>query len=339
MKVMVTGGAGFIGSEFVRQALKKGLKVIVVDKLTYAGDMKRLEEVRDQIGFYQVDIVNRGALREVFETERPEVVVHFAAESHVDRSILDSTPFIDTNVKGTQNLLDLSKEYGVERFINISTDEVYGELGEEGEFYETTPLNPNSPYSVSKASADMLGRAYWRTFKLPVITVRPSNNYGPWQYPEKLIPVVILKAYKNEKVPVYGRGLNVREWLYVEDCAKAILMIMERGKDGEIYNVGSGERKRNIQVVKRILSIMGRGEDLIEFVPDRPGHDFRYALNADKVRREIGWKPSTSFDDGIELTVKWYLEHMDWVLNKLEELKAFWEKEHWKKKEEALTKR
>ncbi len=332
-KVLVTGGAGFIGSEFVRQAVKRGYKVVVVDKLTYAGDLKRLNSVIDQISFYRADISDRKAMEEIFSSEKPEIVVHWAAETHVDRSILNPSQFIDTNVKGTQTLLDLSRDHKVKRFINISTDEVYGELGEEGEFTEETPLNPSSPYSASKAAADMLGRAYWRTFKLPVITVRPSNNYGPWQYPEKLIPVVILKAIKNEKVPVYGKGLNVREWLHVSDCARAVLEIIEKGKDGAIYNVGSDEEKRNIEVVKTILEILGKPEDLIEFVPDRPGHDFRYSMNTERIRREIGWEPLVSFSQGIRETVSWYLSNLKWVEEKLQELQTFWNKEYWKRRE------
>ncbi|NPA39425.1 MAG: SDR family NAD(P)-dependent oxidoreductase, partial [Thermodesulfobacteria bacterium] len=219
MKLLVTGGAGFIGSEFVRQAVKKGFKTVVIDKLTYAGDLERLKEVQKDITFYKCDIRNRDFIDYIFEKEKPDCVVHFAAESHVDRSILDPEEFLSSNVLGTHVLLDTAKKYEIKKFVNISTDEVYGELGETGKFTEETPLNPNSPYSVSKASADMLGRAYFRTYGLPVITVRPSNNYGPWQYPEKLIPVVIVKALQNEEVPVYGKGLNVREWLYVEDCA------------------------------------------------------------------------------------------------------------------------
>ncbi len=324
--ILITGGAGFIGSEFVRQAVKKGYKSVVVDKLTYAGDLERLKEVEDEITFYKSDIANKEFIEHIFKTEKPDVVVHWAAESHVDRSILDASPFIDTNVKGTQVLLDVAKDFGVEKFINIATDEVYGELGEEGQFYEDTPLEPNSPYSASKASADMLGRAYYRTHGLPVITVRPSNNYGYWQYPEKLIPVVILKALNNEPIPVYGTGENVREWLFVSDCADAVFEIMDKGKIGEAYNVGSGEEKKNIDVVKSILNILNKPEDLIEFVKDRPGHDFRYSLNVDKIKNEIGWEAKVKFEEGIEKTVAWYLENMEWVERKLKYLKEYWEK-------------
>ena len=326
MKFLITGGAGFIGSEFVRQAVKKGLEIVVIDKLTYAGDLERLKEVEDGISFYRADITNREFMEHIFKTEKPDVVVHWAAESHVDRSILDASPFIETNVKGTQVLLDVAKEIGVNLFVNIATDEVYGELGEEGQFYEDTPLNPNSPYSVSKASADMLGRAYYRTYGLPVITVRPSNNYGYWQYPEKLIPVVILKALNDEPVPVYGAGENVREWLFVSDCAEAVFEIIEKGKPGEIYNVGSGEERRNIDVVRSILQLLNKPEDLITFVKDRPGHDFRYSLNTEKIERELGWKAKVKFEEGVEKTVNWYLKNLDWAKRKVEELQEYWKK-------------
>jgi dTDP-glucose 4,6-dehydratase len=315
-KLLVTGGAGFIGSEFVRRGVKKGYVIVVVDKLSYAGDLERLKEAGDRIAFYKTDITDRESIENIFKQEKPDVIVHFAAESHVDRSIIDPTPFLDTNIKGTQVLLDISKQYGVERFINISTDEIYGELKGEGKFYETTPLNPNSPYSVSKASADMLGRAYHRTYGIPVITIRPSNNYGPWQYPEKLIPVIILKALRNEKIPVYGRGQNVREWLHVSDCTDAIFLVLKEGKTGEIYNVGSGEEKINIDVVKTVLKILGKPEDLIEFVKDRLGHDFRYSLNSDKIRKQTGWKCRIHFPEGIEKTVRWYVDNMEWVKSK-----------------------
>ncbi|OMH40760.1 dTDP-glucose 4,6-dehydratase [Desulfurobacterium indicum] len=326
MKLLVTGGAGFIGSEFVRQAVRYGIDTVVVDKLTYAGDLERLKEVEDKITFYKCDINNREFLEDIFKREKPTAVIHWAAESHVDRSILDASPFIEANVRGTQTLLDVSKDNDVELFINIATDEVYGELGEEGQFFETTPLNPNSPYSVSKASADMLGRAYFRTYGLPVVTVRPSNNYGYWQYPEKLIPVVILKALNNEPIPVYGTGQNVREWLFVSDCADAVFSILEKGKPGEVYNVGSGEERRNIEVVKAILSLLNKPEGLITFVKDRPGHDFRYSLNTEKIEREIGWKVKVKFEEGIEKTVKWYIENIDWVNRKLDYLKFYWQK-------------
>lgn len=325
-KFLVTGGAGFMGSEFVRQGIKKGYKVVVLDKLTYAGDFKRLKGFKGKFNSYKVDITDKQSVEEVFKLEKPGVVVHFAAETHVDRSIVDAAPFIETNIKGTQVLLDTAKKYSVKKFINISTDEVYGELGNDGQFYETTPLNPHSPYSVSKASADMLGRAYYRTYGLPVITIRPSNNYGPWQYPEKLIPVVILKALNNEKIPVYGKGENIREWLYVEDCMDAVFKIIEKGKAGEIYNVGSGQERKNIEVVRSVLSMMNKPQSLIEFIKDRPGHDFRYSLNVNKIKNEIGWEAKTGFEEGIKRTVSWYLSNVDWLKSKLNELKEYWKK-------------
>ncbi len=324
MKVLVTGGAGFIGSAFVRQAVKEGWDVAVLDALTYAGDLERLKEVEGNYKFYHVDLVERKAVFEVLEDYRPEVVVHFAAESHVDRSILDPLKFIRSNVEGTLNLLDASREFKVERFVNISTDEVYGELGDEGYFTEESPLNPSSPYSVSKAGADMLGRAYYRTYKVPVITVRPSNNYGPWQYPEKLIPVIILKALRDEPIPIYGNGMNVRQWLYVEDCAEAIIKIVKDGKEGEIYNVAGPEEKRNIELVKTILRLMNKPESLIKFVKDRPGHDYRYAMKAEKIKRELSWEPKVGFEEGISKTVEWYLSHLDWMSKKEKEIREYW---------------
>ena len=317
-KLLVTGGAGFIGSEFVRQAIARGYEIAVVDKLTYAGDLVRIREVETEIHFYKADIINREFLSFVFQAERPDAVVHFAAESHVDRSILDASPFLETNIMGTQVLLGTARAYGIERFLNISTDEVYGELKEGGQFDESSPLNPNSPYSVSKASADMLGRAYHRTYGLPVITIRPCNNYGPWQYPEKLIPLTIAKAMEDEKIPVYGEGLNVREWIFVTDCAGAIFRILVDGNIGEAYNVGSGEEKRNIDVVKGILKLLGKPEGLIEFVKDRLGHDFRYSLNSKKVREQLEWRPSIDFENGIKETVRWYLDGMAWVNSKVQ---------------------
>ena len=316
-KLLITGGAGFIGSEFVRQAVKQGVEIAIIDKLSYAGDLERLKEVEHNFVFHKVDVTNQEAVQQVFKSEKPDTIVHWAAESHVDRSIADPSPFLDTNIKGTLVLLEAARSYGIRRFINISTDEVYGDLKEEGEFHEITPLNPSSPYSVSKASADMLGRAYHRTYEVPVITVRPSNNYGPWQYPEKLIPVVIWKALHNERIPVYARGENIREWLFVADCADAVFEVVNNGVPGEIYNVGSGEERRNIDVVKTILQILGKSEDQIEFVQDRLGHDFRYSLNSHKIREEIGWKAKVLFDEGIEKTVAWYVDNIDWVKRKL----------------------
>jgi len=318
-KLLVTGGAGFIGSEFVRQGVMRGYTMVVIDKLTYAGDLRRLKEVEKEIIFYGTDIVDKESMEHIFVKERPDTVIHWAAESHVDRSISDATPFLETNVKGTQTLLEISKSYRIERFINISTDEVYGELKSglggalgESKFYETSPLNPSSPYSATKASADMLGRAYFRTFGVPVITVRPSNTYGPFQYPEKLIPVAISKAMDNKPVPVYAKGENIREWLHVEDCVRGIYAVLERGRIGEIYNLGSSQERRNIDVVKKILSILSKSENLMEFVQDRPGHDFRYSLNSDKIKNDLGFEIKIKFDEGLEKTVIWYVENEWW---------------------------
>ena len=316
-KLLITGGAGFIGSEFVRQAAQRDCQITVIDKLSYAGDLERLREVKRGFSFHQIDIADRQALHALLQSGKPDIIVHWAAESHVDRSIEDPSPFLDSNIKGTLVLLDAARHFGIKKFINISTDEVYGDLGDAGQFSETTALNPSSPYSVSKASADMLGRAYHRTYGVPVITVRPSNNYGPWQYPEKLIPVVIWKALRNENIPVYAKGENVREWLFVADCVESVLAIMNQGVEGAVYNVGSGEEKRNIDVVKAILRILGKPEELIEFVKDRLGHDFRYSLNSRKIHAELGWKARVPFAQGIEKTVAWYVDHMDWVKRKL----------------------
>jgi dTDP-glucose 4,6-dehydratase len=315
-KLLVTGGAGFIGSEFVRQGVRRGYEIVVVDKLTYAGDLERIKEVEKEIIFYRGDIVSKESMEHIFAKEKPEAVIHWAAESHVDRSISDASPFLETNVKGTQVLLEASTNYGIGKFVNISTDEVYGDLKstvpERDQFYETSPLNPSSPYSVSKASADMLGRAYFRTYGMPVITVRPSNTYGPFQYPEKLIPVIISRVIDNKPAPLYATGENVREWLYVEDCVTGVYAVLEKGRIGEIYNLGSGQDRRNIDVAKKILFFLGKSEDMIEFIQDRPGHDFRYSLNSDKIKNEVGFKAITEFEAGLEKTIQWYVENEWW---------------------------
>jgi len=329
MKLLVTGGAGFIGANFVDYVLKnRDYEIVVGDKLTYAGDMERLRNWKNdpRLVFYKVDITDRNSLDEIFSKEKINSIIHFAAESHVDRSIHDATPFIDTNIKGTQVLLDLALKHKIEKFIHISTDEVYGELGLEGKFSEDMPLNPSSPYSASKAAADLLIKSYIRTHQLPAIIIRPSNNYGPWQYPEKFIPVIIYKANKNEKIPVYGQGQNIREWLYVEDCCNGILEIFEKGKIGEVYNLGSGEERKNIEIVKTILQIINKPESLIEFVTDRPGHDFRYSLATNKVKSDIAWKPSYSFEKGIQKTIQWNIENLNWIERKILFLKELWEK-------------
>ena len=319
-KILITGGAGFIGSAFVR-LLSRGLSpqgavpdLVVVDKLTYAGDLKRLGETKGKFKFYKTGICNKAGIQSIFQKEKPDIVVHFAAESHVDRSIDDATPFIDTNIKGTQILLDASRKYKVSKFIHISTDEVYGEIS-NGKFNENSPIQPNSPYAASKAAADLLVQSYIRTYKFPAIIIRPSNNYGPWQYPEKLIPLAILRILDGGKVPVYGKGLNVREWLYVDDCAKGIRAIMAKGKIGEIYNLGSSQESKNIDTVKLLLKALGVSQNRFEFVKDRLGHDIRYSLDSGKIKKLLGWSAKVRFNEGVKLTVNWYLQHKDWLLS------------------------
>lgn len=324
-RILVTGGAGFIGSEFVRQAAAAGFKVAVVDSLTYAGDLARLKELKAKFVFLKADITDAKKIAAAFKKFKPSAVVHFAAETHVDRSILNACDTLKTNIIGTQTLIDAARAYGIERFVHISTDEVYGDI-ETGHFYETTPLNPSSPYSAAKAAGDFLIKSYARTYQFPAIIVRPSNNYGPWQYPEKFVPVVIYKALKNQKIPVYGNGLNVREWLYVSDCATAILEVLKKGKTGEVYNIGSGQERTNILVVETLLEILGKPKSLIEYVKDRPGHDVRYALNSDKIRRELKWMPVMQFNDGMQKTVEHYKKHIKWLERKVSFLKSYWKK-------------
>ncbi len=325
MKILVTGGAGFIGSDLVRKLGKEEYKVSVIDKLTYAGDIKRVEEVLDLINFYREDLADLKSMLEIFEKEKPDIVVHYAAETHVDRSILNPDIFFQTNVMGTLNLLKASMKFKVRKFIHISTDEVYGELplNSNEKFTEDSPLKPNSPYSASKASSDMLVRAFVETYDFPAIIVRASNNYGPWQYPEKLIPLSVSKLISGEKVPVYGTGENVRTWLFVEDFTEAISHIIEKGREGEIYNVGSSEEKKNLEVIKELLNILGKSEDYIEFVPDRPGHDLRYAVDTTKIQRELGWEPKVRFEEGLRKTVEWYIENKDWLFEKKQYIDKF----------------
>jgi dTDP-glucose 4,6-dehydratase len=324
-KILVTGGAGFIGSAFVRLIINKDRFTFqengpcVIDSLTYAGDLKRLEEVKGKFKFYKTDICNKKQIDLIFAKERPEIVVHFAAESHVDRSINDATAFIETNIKGTQIIIDASRKYKVNKFIFISTDEVYGEIA-RGKFNENFPIKPNSPYAASKAAADLLVQSYIRTYQFPAIIIRPSNNYGPWQYPEKLIPLAILRILAGGKIPVYGRGENVREWLYVDDCVRGILMVMRRGKIGQIYNLGSTCESKNIDTVKLLLKALGASQDRFEFVKDRLGHDIRYSLNSRKVTKELGWKPSIKLVEGLKLTVDWSIKRQGWLRSKLEDI-------------------
>jgi len=309
--IVVTGGAGFIGSHFVKYLLKErdGYNVINVDALSYAADLNRLKEVENdaRYSFLKADIRNVKELEKAFSGDI-DAVVHFAAETHVDNSIETPSLFADVNVTGTLNLLNLVLSKKIKKYIHISTDEVYGEIA-EGAFTEESPFRPNSPYSASKAAADFFVRAYMRTYNLPAIIVRPCNNYGPWQYPEKFIPVASCKLLSGEKIPVYAEGLNRREWLYVEDCAKAIATIMEKGVIGEAYNLGSGVEKKNIDIAEKIVKILGKTTDSIEFVKDRPGHDFRYALNSEKIA-QLGWQTRMNFDEGLENTVNWYKNTM-----------------------------
>lgn len=314
-KILVTGGAGFIGSAFVRQAVRQGYKIAVIDKLTYAGDLARLQEVKGKYKFYKADICSKRIIDLIFKKEKPHIMVHCAAETHVDRSIRDAAVFIKTNVIGTENLLDIAREHKLKRFVHISTDEVYGEI-EKGKFHEDSPLKPNSPYAASKAAADLLIRSYIRTYDFPALIIRPSNNYGPWQYPEKLIPLAVSRILSGKIIPVYGDGSNIREWLFVEDCAKGILAILEKGKDSEIYNLGSRQEKKNIQIVRMLFGLLKKNTNSIEFVRDRPGHDLRYSLNSAKVLREINWRPRLDFVRGLKITVDWCLKHKEWLLGK-----------------------
>ena len=321
--ILVTGGAGFIGSCFVRHELKKhpDYKIINLDALTYCGNLENLKDVEDNPNYRFVhgNICDRALVRELVNVS--DYVVNFAAESHVDNSIKHPEIFIETNVQGTLNLLQACKELGIEKYLQVSTDEVYGTLGKTGYFYETTPLAPNSPYSASKASADMLVRAYHETYGLPTLNTRCSNNYGPYQYPEKLIPFFISQLLKGEKVPVYGDGLNVRDWLYVYDHCEAIDVVLHKGKIGEVYNIGGHNEKTNMEITYLILEAMGKDESSIKYVEDRLGHDRRYAISNDKITAELGWKPSITFEEGIKLTIDWYLKNQDWIEH-IEEKKA-----------------
>ncbi|NMO96718.1 dTDP-glucose 4,6-dehydratase [Paenibacillus lemnae] len=317
MKLLVTGGAGFIGSNFVHYMLKHhpGYEIINMDVLTYAGNLENLKSIEQHPGytFVQGDIADHDAVDRVFK-QGIDVVVNFAAESHVDRSIMEPEIFVNTNVMGTQVLLNAAKKYGVAKFVQVSTDEVYGSLGETGLFTESTPLSPNSPYSASKAGGDLLVRAYHETFNLPVNITRCSNNYGPYQFPEKLIPLIISRALSNQSLPLYGDGLNIRDWLYVEDHCSAIDLVIHEGVNGEVYNIGGNNERTNFHIVKRILQELGKPESLIAYVKDRPGHDRRYGIDPSKIKKELGWKPKYNFETGIKETVQWYLNHEQWWL-------------------------
>jgi dTDP-glucose 4,6-dehydratase len=314
--VLVTGGAGFIGVNLVRLLLSErpGWRVVVLDKLTYAGNAESLAELEGnpRYRFVRGDICDGERVAELWRSEGIEAVLHLAAESHVDRSILSPAVFIETNVRGTQVLLEVARELGVSRFVHVSTDEVYGSLGPTGRFTEESPLAPSSPYSASKAASDLLALAYARTFELPVVVTRCSNNYGPWQFPEKLIPLMIANALRDEPLPVYGDGMNVRDWVHVEDHARGLLLALERGQPGEVYNLGASSERHNLDVVRRVLAVLGKPESLIRFVADRPGHDRRYAIDASKARARLGWEPRHGFEAGLAATVHWYAERRGW---------------------------
>ena len=315
MTILVTGGCGFIGSNFIRFILKHraDCEVVNLDALTYAGNQANLQELEGDVRYRFI----HGRIEDPAEVKDAmtdvDAVIHFAAETHVDRSIDNAAPFITTNVLGTQVMLEAARRAGVGRFVHVSTDEVYGALGNEGKFTETTPFRPRSPYSASKAAGDLLAQAYWETYRLPVMVVRPSNNYGPYQFPEKLIPVMVTNLVEGRKVPVYGRGENVRDWLHVDDCCRAIELVLDRGRPGEAYNIGGQSERRNIEVVRLVVGQMGLGEDAIEYVSDRPGHDFRYALDNAKIEHELGWRPEIRFEDGLRRTVRWYLDNEAWL--------------------------
>ena len=318
MKLLVTGGAGFIGSNFLYYMREHSpdTELCCMDKLTYAGNYATLQPLLAAgLRFYRTDIADREGVFAVFEAERPDVVVNFAAESHVDRSIASPAVFLETNVMGTQVLLDACRQFGVQRFHQVSTDEVYGELPLDRPdllFTEESPLRPSSPYSASKAAADLLTLSYHRTYGLPVSISRCSNNYGPYQFPEKLIPLMIANALQSKPLPVYGEGLNVRDWLHVADHCAAIALILERGRPGTVYNIGGQNEQRNIDLVRRILAILGGDEALITHVADRKGHDLRYAIDPTFIRRELGWQPETDFESGLAATVDWYLQNRSW---------------------------
>lgn len=319
MKLIVTGGAGFIGGNFVHYMLQEhpGDQIICLDKLTYAGNLSTLADVMDHpnFQFVKMDICDRDSVYGLFEKEKPDVVINFAAESHVDRSIENPEIFLQTNIIGTSVLMDACRKYGIQRYHQVSTDEVYGDLPLDRPdlfFTEETPIHTSSPYSSSKAGADLLVMVYYRTYGLPVTISRCSNNYGPYHFPEKLIPLMIINALHDRPLPIYGDGLNVRDWLYVEDHCRAIDLIIRKGKVGEVYNVGGHNEMRNIDIVKLICQELGKPESLITHVTDRKGHDRRYAIDPEKIHRELGWLPETKFADGIKKTIQWYLTHQKW---------------------------
>jgi len=318
MNILITGGCGFIGSNFIRYELGKydSINIVNLDKLTYAGNLENLldiqEKYKDRYAFVKGDILDAKLVKQIIVENRIDTIINFAAESHVDRSIMDSSEFMKTNILGVQNLLDIAKQVGIKRFIQISTDEVYGDLPGEGYFREETPLAPNSPYAASKASADMLVGAYYHTYRLPVIITRCSNNYGPYQFPEKLIPLMIINALQSKTLPVYGDGTNVRDWVHVIDHSRAVDLVLQKGETGEIYNIGANNERTNIDIAKLILKRLKKPEALIKFVKDRLGHDRRYAINADKIKSQLGWKPVYDFQNSLQETISWYIDNRAW---------------------------
>jgi dTDP-glucose 4,6-dehydratase len=317
MKLLVTGAAGFIGSCFVRQALSvdAGIEIVVLDKLTYAGNLENLAPVANdpRFQFVKGDICDAPLVDKLFEESKPDAVVHFAAESHVDRSILSPLPVFETNLRGTLVLLEAARTYKLGRFVHVSTDEVYGSLEAPLEADESYPLKASSPYSAAKAGSDLLALSYYTTYKLPVVVTRASNNYGPYHFPEKLIPLMISNAMEDKPLPIYGDGMQVRDWLYVEDHTRAIRTVLEKGRDGEVYNIGGNRSLPNLEVVRQILAATGKPDRLMKFVVDRPGHDRRYALSSEKLTKETGWAPLMNFEEGLQKTVDWYRTHQDWV--------------------------
>jgi len=322
MNILVTGGAGFIGSNFIHYILNRyqDVRIINLDKLTYAGNLANLKDVAQKwegsrYFFVQADIADQQKVLATLKEYQIEVVINFAAESHVDRSIDNPYPFVQTNVLGTQNLLECARLVKVKRFIHVSTDEVYGSLSDCGKFCEDTPLAPNSPYAASKASSDLLCRSYYKTYAFPVIITRCSNNYGPYQFPEKLIPLTFLKAINDQPIPVYGSGQNVRDWIFVEDHCYGIDLVLQKGDPGRVYNFGGNAEKQNLEVVKTILDFLGKPHSLITFVQDRPGHDFRYAMDFSRAQKELGFSPQVDFKEGIARTLDWYQNNLDWIKN------------------------
>jgi len=316
MKILVTGGAGFIGSAFVRMTVAEtDYRVVNLDQLTYAGNLENLAPVDggDRYRFVHGDICDEGLVQSVLSDEKPDAIVHFAAESHVDRSILSPKPVIRTNLHGTFTLLDAARRQGIGRFVHVSTDEVYGSLEAPLEATEEFPLNASSPYSASKAGSDLLARSYFVTYKLPVVITRASNNYGPYQFPEKLIPLMIANAFADQPLPVYGDGMQVRDWLYVDDHCRGILAVLRKGRDGQIYNIGGNRSLPNMEVVRQVLALTGKPESLIQYVTDRPGHDRRYALSSQKLTGQTGWQPLVDFDTGLARTIEWYRGNSAWV--------------------------